>query len=271
MLSAPTSADRIHVKGVDQVFPAAGGGETVAIKDATFDLIKGQITVFLGPSGCGKTTMLRMLGGLDVPTAGTIERGFPVGKGAPIGFVFQDATLMPWRTTAGNVELSLEMSGYPRAKRADRVRELLELVKLEGTEKRHPYQLSGGMRQRVAIARALAHDPDLLLMDEPFAALDAQTRDEMNQELQRIWGLTRKTIVFVTHSVAEAVTLADRIVMFGTNPGHVHSVTDISFPRPRDEQTASLPEFTAIVAELRAQLRDVQQQNTRQRLESDDR
>lgn len=256
----PSTTDRIIIDNVSQIFPTAGRAETVAIENATFEVQKGAITVFLGPSGCGKTTMLRMLGGLDEPTSGTIDRGFDLSEGTPIGFAFQDATLMPWRTTARNIELSLEMSGYPRRERAARVAELLDLVKLSGTGKRRPYQLSGGMRHRVAIARALAHDPDLLLMDEPFAALDAQTRDEMNQELQRIWSLTGKTIVFVTHSVAEAVTLADRIVMFATNPGRVHSITDVHFPRPRDERTAAMPEFTAMVDELRRQLREVQQE-----------
>lgn len=254
---APTEA--IEVRSITKMFISERGEKTTALKDASFDIEKGKITVFVGPSGCGKTTMLRVLGGLEEPTSGHVDSHISNGPRGSIGFAFQDATLMPWRTAAQNVGLSLEVSKYPRSQRDERIQEMLDLVRLPDIGNRRPYHLSGGMRQRVAIARALAHDPELLLMDEPFAALDAQTRDEMNLELQRIWGLTKKTIIFVTHSVPEAVTLADRIVLFATNPGRVYSVTDVPFDRPRDAGTARTREFAEMVASLREQLRIVQQ------------
>lgn len=254
---APNEA--IEVRSISKTFVSERGEETTALKDATFDIEKGKITVFVGPSGCGKTTMLRVLGGLEEPTSGSVDSHISNGGRGSIGFAFQDATLMPWRTAAQNVGLSLELSKYPKSQRDERIQEMLELVRLPDVGSRRPYHLSGGMRHRVAIARALAHDPELLLMDEPFAALDAQTRDEMNLELQRIWSLTKKTIIFVTHSVPEAVTLADRVVLFATNPGRVYSVTDVPFDRPRGGATARTREFAEMVADLREQLRVVQQ------------
>ena len=247
----------ITVDGVSKVFAGANGEQSLVLSDVSFDIAEGEFIVLLGPSGCGKTTLLRIIGQLEAASAGSvrINRG---GRGNPIGFVFQEATLMPWRTAAANVALPLEMAGVPRAARLDRARETLSLVGLAAAENKHPHQLSGGMRQRVSIARALAHDPEVLLMDEPFGALDAQTRDTMNVELQRIWLEQRKTVVFVTHSVSEAVFLADRVVVLGTGPGHIHSITEVPLPRPRTIEMTESAEFRQLATELRRQIGEVQ-------------
>ncbi|QOC91864.1 ABC transporter ATP-binding protein [Micromonospora craniellae] len=255
----------IKVEGVSKVFAGAGGQSMLALSDVSLDIADGEFVVLLGPSGCGKTTLLRIIGQLESPTVGrvSLDHGTRSDGDRPLGFVFQEATLMPWRSAAANVALPLEMAGVGRRERTARVREMLELVGLPEAEGKHPHQLSGGMRQRVSIARALAHDPQVLLMDEPFGALDAQTRDMMNSELQRIWLENRKTVVFVTHSVSEAVFLADRIVMLGTKPGHIHSITEVTLPRPRTIDMTETAEFRHLAAELRRQIGAVQDPDNR--------
>lgn len=253
----------VAARGISKIFGGAGG--LVALDDVDLAVDEGEFVVFLGPSGCGKTTLLRIIGGLEQPTAGVIElfgedlqhlrdrerRGIMARN----GFVFQEDNLLPWRTTRRNVELPLEIGpGVHRDERARAARELLELVGLSGFEDRYPRQLSGGMRQRVSIARALIHDPRLLLMDEPFGALDAQTREHLNLELQRIWLQRRKTVIFVTHSIQEAVFLADRIVLLRPRPGRIQTVTEVPFDRPRDLDLIHDDGFTEMVTDLRRQI-----------------
>jgi NitT/TauT family transport system ATP-binding protein len=225
-----------------------------------------EFLVLLGPSGCGKTTMLRMIGGLIAPTSGDIAiEGQSLWRGgqrqapalADLGMVFQEANLFPWLSIEENIALPLELKGTPKAARRERARALAKLVGIEGFEKRWPRELSGGMRQRAAIARALSYDPRILLMDEPFGALDAMTREAMNLELQRIWLATRKTIVLVTHSIAEAVFLGDRILLLSPRPGRVDMEVQVPFARPREPDLQSTPEFQAIVRRLRHRLNEI--------------
>ena len=244
----------MSVRGVNKTFNAGEDREVRALDNVNLTIEEGEFLVLLGPSGCGKTTLLRLLGGLESPTSGSIE--FESSSSihqdrSPIGFVFQEATLMPWRTALSNVELSAELSGIPAAERRERGLALLDLVGLSNFADKYPRELSGGMQQRVSLARALAHDPPLLLMDEPFGALDAPTRDSMNVELQRIWLESRKTAVFVTHSIQEAVFLADRIVLMATAPGRIQSITEVNFPRPRTIEMVEEPEFREIARKLR--------------------
>ncbi|TCO54198.1 ABC transporter ATP-binding protein [Actinocrispum wychmicini] len=203
--------------------------EFTAVEGVDLDVARGEFVVLVGPSGCGKSTLLDLLGGLTEPTEGEIRLdGVPVtGPGLDRGIVFQQYALLPWRTAQGNVEFGLEATGVPRRQRADRAREFLDLVGLKGFEERHPHQLSGGMRQRVAIARSLAYDPNVLLMDEPFAALDAQTRESLQDELLRIWQRTGKTVVFITHAIDEAVYLGQRVAVLTSRPGRVKQVVPI--------------------------------------------
>lgn len=254
----------ITVENVSKVFTSRSEKRVMALREVSLAIEEGEFVVLLGPSGCGKTTLLRIIGQLEDATVGTVSIESPTGKpeDSTIGFVFQEATLMPWRTSAENVALPLELAGVPKKSRLSRVREMLTLVNLAAAERKTPQQLSGGMRQRVSIARALVHDPQVLLMDEPFGALDAQTRDMMNLELQRIWLENKKTVVFVTHSVAEAIFLADRIVMMGMNPGRIHSITTVDLPRPRTMEMSESDEFRALAADLREQIGAVQQPTT---------
>ena len=229
--------------------------QSVALQDISFEVKDGEFLVLLGPSGCGKTTLLRMIAGLLPATDGSIEltnRLLASADTQPHGFVFQEDNLLPWRNAWRNVALALEATraGTKQERRA-KAYDQLGLVGLGGFEKHMPYELSGGMRQRVSIARALVHDPPLLLMDEPFGALDAQTRDQMNLDLQNIWLQKRKTAVLVTHSIAEAVFLADRIVLLGSHPGRMISISQVPFERPRKLSLLHDPAFTAMVSELR--------------------
>ncbi|MFD2467607.1 ABC transporter ATP-binding protein [Amycolatopsis silviterrae] len=227
----------IRFAGVGKTFPVRGsGGGLTALAGIDLDLRAGEFAVVVGPSGCGKSTLLDLLGGLAEPDAGRIELdGVPVrGPGRDRGIVFQQYALLPWRTAQGNVEFGLEATGVRRADRARRAREYLDLVGLLEFADRHPHELSGGMKQRVAIARSLAYDPDVLLMDEPFAALDAQTRESLQDELLRIWRRTGKTVLFITHSIDEAVYLGERVVVLTSRPGRVKSVVDIGLPRRDD-------------------------------------
>jgi NitT/TauT family transport system ATP-binding protein len=222
-----------------------------------------ELIVLLGPSGCGKTTLLRLVAGLIAPSAGMVRvNGVPLWRGATrnadavrdLGVVFQDANLFPWYSIEQNIALPLALRGIPRRERLRRARDLASLVGIAGFEKRWPRELSGGMRQRAAIARALSYEPGILLMDEPFGALDAMTRDSMNLELQRIWMQTACTIVLVTHSIAEAVFLADRIVLLSPRPGRIDSITEVAFPRPRPVDIQSDPTFAALCGDLRQRL-----------------
>jgi NitT/TauT family transport system ATP-binding protein len=223
----------------------------------------GELVVLLGPSGCGKTTLLRIVAGLTQPTKGMVrvlgrdlwQNGTRQSAAvAGMGIVFQDANLFPWLSIEANITLPLELKGAPKPARRARARELMQLVGIAGFEKRWPRELSGGMRQRAAIARALSYNPDILLMDEPFGALDAMTRDSMNMELQRIWMETGKTILLVTHSINEAVFLADRVVLLSPRPGRIDTVVEVGFERPRSLDVQSSPEFQRIVSDLRHRL-----------------
>lgn len=252
----------ILLNEAEKYFGPRGHG-VQALTPTTLDINGGDMTVLIGPSGCGKTTMLRMIAGLEPPTAGTIKVGGSnlwsggnrnVDALKQLGMVFQDANLFPWLTVEENIALPLKLRGVDKAVRQQKSSELCQLVGISGFEKRYPKELSGGMRQRAAIARALSYDPTILLMDEPFGALDAITRDTMNVELQRIWMETGKTIVLVTHSITEAVFLANRIILLSSRPGKVQEIIDVPFDRPRDSNIHSLPEFQTIVAHLRTQL-----------------
>jgi NitT/TauT family transport system ATP-binding protein len=236
---------------------------TLALDDIAFSVARREFISVIGPSGCGKTTLLRILAGLIPPTEGTIEiGGQPLWHGSRrddqalrrLGLVFQDAHLFPWYTVEDNIGLPLRLRGASRGEWRAKAHELSELVQLKGFEQAYPRELSGGMRQRVAIARALSYNPEILLMDEPFGALDAMTRDRMNLELQAITEATGATVVFVTHSITEAVFLADRVVLLSARPGRLRSVTPIGIDRPRDLELQSEPAFQDTVRELRHQL-----------------
>jgi NitT/TauT family transport system ATP-binding protein len=237
-----------------------------ALVPTSLTVADGEFVVLLGPSGCGKTTLLRMIGGLIAPTSGDLlVEGRRLWEGdrrqgeavADLGMVFQEASLFPWLTVADNIALPLELKGIGRAERRRRAEELCRLVGIGGFEGRWPRELSGGMRQRAAIARALSYDPRILLMDEPFGALDAMTRESMNLELQRIWMQTGKSIVLVTHSISEAVFLADRIVLLSPRPGRIDTVVEVPIPRPRGPEAQVLPVFQQIAADLRRRLADI--------------
>lgn len=229
----------LSFKDVGKVFPK-DEEDLVAIRDFDLEVEEGEFVCLLGPSGCGKTTLLRMVAGLESISEGSIELNGKVitGPGSDRGMVFQDFGLFPWRNVKKNVEFGLEIKGVPAEKRAETSQKYVELVGLKGFEKSHPRELSGGMKQRVGIARALANDPAVLLMDEPFGALDAQTRNQMQMELLRIWKETKKTVLFVTHSVDEAVFLADRIVVMTARPGSIKDLWEVDLPRPRDRASS---------------------------------
>jgi NitT/TauT family transport system ATP-binding protein len=233
-------------------------GETTAVEGIDLEIGEREFISLIGPSGCGKSTLLRIIGDLIEPTSGkVVVNGKPARqarKDRDYGIVFQDPVLYDWRTVAKNVALPLEMAGWPRQKRADRVREMLRLVELEGFDNHRPWQLSGGMQQRVSIARALSFDPALLLMDEPFGALDEMTRERLNLELLEIWQASGSTIVFVTHSIAEAVFLSTQVVVMSPRPGRISEVIPIDLPQPRTATTREEPRFFELVTEVRERL-----------------
>jgi NitT/TauT family transport system ATP-binding protein len=258
----PDGEAEIELRGVLKRF-SARKRETLALTDIDLGIRKREFVTLLGQSGCGKTTMLRILAGLTQPSAGEVTiGGRPLWRGdhrddealRKLGLVFQDANLFPWYTVEENIGLPLLLRNVDKAQRRRRAHELGELVGLQGFEKALPRELSGGMRQRVAIARALSYNPEILLMDEPFGALDAITRDKMNLELQRIAEATKATVVFVTHAIAEAVFLADRVVLLSARPGRIRSITDVQAPRPRTLEVTAEPGFQEKVLELRRQL-----------------
>ena len=237
------------------------GTETVALKNATLNVAEGEFISLIGPSGCGKTTLLRIIADLIQPTSGTILVSGKNPRQARLdreyGYVFQAPVLYEWRTVLNNVMLPLEIMGFPKSERRERATRLLKMVGLQDFHKNYPWQLSGGMQQRVSIARALAFDPKLLLMDEPFGALDEITRETMNNELLRIWQETGKTVIFVTHSIAEAVFLSSRIVVMTPRPGKIEQVINVDLPYPRTEDARESRRFFDLATEVREALRGV--------------
>ena len=244
----------LTIRNLSVVFPDSNGGLR-ALEDLSFEVYPREFVCVLGPSGSGKTTLLRILAGLIKPTAGSFLFGH--GEQPSTGMVFQQANLMPWLCIADNIRLLLDLvekRAGAGARAGASVQELIEVVGLQGFEAKYPHQLSGGMQQRAALARALALDPAVLLMDEPFAALDEITRDRMAFELMRIWNHYRKTVLFVTHSLAEAVFLSDRVVLMSARPGRIHRVFEIDLPRPRDRETRLSEQFHRIVGEVNREL-----------------
>ncbi len=225
----------IHLSGVSKVYRTRGQ-EFLAISEATFDVEAGELVSLVGPSGCGKTTLLKILAGLHPQDSGEVRIGTatqPFDPSRDIGMVFQQPLLLKWRRVIDNVLLPAEILGLPMAASRDRARDLIAMVGLEGSEDKYPYELSGGMQQRAAIARALIHDPKLILMDEPFGALDALTREKMNLELLQIWSRARKTILFVTHGITEAVFLGTRVIVFTAGPARMADNFQVDLPHPR--------------------------------------
>jgi NitT/TauT family transport system ATP-binding protein len=241
------------IENVSKIYETRGE-PIVALQNCSLELRPGEFVSVVGPSGCGKSTLMLMLAGLIPITSGRITIGGRevTGPYTDLGIVFQDPVLLDWRKVMGNILLQVELRrGLSKKQYRERALELLELVGLQGFEDRYPFELSGGMRQRVSICRALLHDPPLLLMDEPFGALDALTRDQLNLDLQSIWLQSRKTVMFVTHSIAEAVFLGDRVAVFSGRPGQVVEVLDIDLPRPRPLSIRETPEFGRYAQEIR--------------------
>jgi NitT/TauT family transport system ATP-binding protein len=245
----------VELQGVSKTF---GQGQTVALKGIDLTIEAGEFVSLIGPSGCGKSTLLRIVGNLIDPTEGRVTvHGKPAHQARldrDYGIVFQHAVLFEWRTVAKNIALPLEMLGWSRARRVQRTKEMLELVELTGFENHHPWQLSGGMQQRVSIARALSFSPALLLMDEPFGALDEMTRERLNMELLNIWQETSSTIVFVTHSIAEAVFLSTRVAVMSARPGRIAGLLDIDLPQPRTAELREDPRYFELVTGVREAL-----------------
>ena len=263
---APISA-KLRLDGFGKRFVVAGAREVVAVDNFSLDIALGEFLVIVGPSGCGKTTVLNVLAGLDTPTSGTvaIDERVITAPGPDRGVMFQDYALFPWQTVWGNVEFGLRYGpagdGLDTAARAERVRRTIDLVGLNGSEYKYPHQLSGGMKQRVALARLMANEPEVLLMDEPLAALDAQTRIILQDELLRIWGqdrpaAERRTVVFITHAIDEAVFLADRVAVMTAHPGRLKALVDVDLPRPRGDATRASPEFQALTQHIWSLIRD---------------
>ena len=247
------AAPLIAVSNLEKTYRTRGRTLVRALGGISLDVADGEFITIVGQSGCGKTTFLKILAGLLARSAGTVTlRGRAVdGPSRDIGIVFQDPVLLPWRTVFGNVMLPVQVLGLDRTASRGRAMHLLDLVGLAGFEDKYPHELSGGMRQRVALARALVHDPSLLLMDEPFGALDAMTREFMNLELLRIWGEAAKTVVFITHSIPEAVFLADRVVVMSARPGRIVEIVSVELPRPRDLDMMASDEFGVYTRKIR--------------------
>jgi NitT/TauT family transport system ATP-binding protein len=246
----------VEIKGVTKTFAQ---GNVTALENIDLELQPGEFVSLIGPSGCGKSTLLRVIGDLTPPTRGTVTvNGKPAHrarKDGDYGIVFQDSVLFDWRTVAKNIALPLEMLDWDRERRKARVEEMLDLVELRSFADHHPWQLSGGMQQRVSIARALSFEPALLLMDEPFGALDEMTRERLNLELLSIWEKLGSTVVFVTHSISEAVFLSTRVVVMSPRPGRIAGVVEIDLPTPRTAETRYTPRFFELVTKVRELLR----------------
>tara|TARA_B110000503_G_C7124862_1_gene404127 strand:+ start:987 stop:1769 length:783 start_codon:yes stop_codon:yes gene_type:complete len=248
----------ISARNLDLTFET-NDGPVHALKDVNLEIKKGEFVSFIGPSGCGKTTFLRCIAGLETPTAGEISvNGMTpdeARRARAYGYVFQAAGLYPWRTIGGNIRLPLEIMGYTKKQQAERVARVLELVELEGFEQKFPWQLSGGMQQRASIARALAFDADVLLMDEPFGALDEIVRDHLNEQLLQLWARTEKTIAFVTHSIPEAVYLSTKIVVMSPRPGRISDVIESPLPKDRPLDIRDSTQFIELAHRVREGLR----------------
>jgi len=249
----------VRVDGLDKTFVSGGQAVTTALSGIDLEIRRGEFVSLIGPSGCGKSTLLRLIGDLTQPTIGSVSvNDKPAGQARvdrDYGIVFQAPVLFDWRTVEENVRLPLELQGMERAERDRRVGEMLELVELSEFRAHHPYQLSGGMQQRVSIARALAFSPSLLLMDEPFGALDEMTRERMNSEVLRIWEQTGITVVFVTHSIPEAVFLSSRVAVMSARPGRITRLIDVDLPRPRGVETREERRYFELITEVREALR----------------
>src|SRR6056297_864885 len=256
--TAPQDAPVIEARDLDLTFQT-GDGPVQALSQINLTIDKGDFVSFIGPSGCGKTTFLRCMAALEHPTGGTITvngvSATQARQSRAYGYVFQAAGLYPWRTIGGNIRLPLEIMGYDKADQAERVKRVLELVDLDGFEKKFPWQLSGGMQQRASIARALAFDADILLMDEPFGALDEIVRDHLNEQLLQLWARTNKTICFVTHSIPEAVYLSTKIVVMSPRPGRITDVIASPLPKDRPLDIRDTPEFLEVAHRVREGLR----------------
>jgi NitT/TauT family transport system ATP-binding protein len=246
----------VRVESVTKTFPQ---GNVTALQDIDLELAPREFVSLIGPSGCGKSTLLRVIGDLIEPTHGSVtingKKARQARNDGDYGIVFQDSVLFDWRTVAKNIALPLEMLGWERQRRRQRVAEMLDLVELTGFGEHHPWQLSGGMQQRVAIARALAFEPALLLMDEPFGALDEMTRERLNLELLAVWEKTGSTVAFVTHSISEAVFLSGRVVVMSPRPGRIAGAVDVDLPYPRTVETREAPRFFELVTQVRELLR----------------
>ena len=248
----------IRANKVSLSFRPKNRDSVTALSNFDVEVGKGEFVSIVGPSGCGKSTFLNLLLGLLKPDSGEMQlNGTPItGPGQERAMVFQEFGLLPWRTVQANVELGLELKGIAASQRAERARELIKLVGLTRFENHYPHELSGGMKQRVGLARALATEPEVLLMDEPFAALDAQTRDLMQAELLQVWERTKKTVLFVTHSIEEAAYLSDRVIVMTARPGRTKEVLQIHLPRPRDYEMRLTPEFNEIKSRIWEVLKD---------------
>jgi NitT/TauT family transport system ATP-binding protein len=243
----------VRITGLEKIYRSKDGNDIHALKDINLDIRAAEFISIVGPSGCGKTTLLKILAGILQRSSGeVVMQGKSLsGPSRELGVVFQAPVLLPWRTVLQNVMVPVEIQKRDRAAFEARARQLIAMVGLSGFESKYPSELSGGMQQRVGICRALVHDPSFLLMDEPFGALDAMTRESMNEELQRIWSESRKTILLVTHSIPEAVYLADRVVVMTPRPGRIVDVISIDLPRPRTLDMQNTPEFGRFVAGIR--------------------
>jgi NitT/TauT family transport system ATP-binding protein len=249
----------IEAVGVGRTFTSRAGA-TEALRDVSLSIEAGEFASIIGPSGCGKSTFLRIVGDLVEPSTGSIRVNGKTARQARLdrdyGIVFQTPVLYDWRTVLDNVRLPLELAGHPRAEWSERPRALLRLVGLEAFRDHYPWQLSGGMQQRVSIARALALNPPILLMDEPFGALDEMTRERLNKELLQVWSETAATVLFVTHSIAEAVFLSNRVIVLSPRPGRIEAVVKVDLPRPRGDRTRAEPRFFELVTTVRENLRE---------------
>ncbi len=246
----------ISVKNLEKEYVTSSGEIIHALSDINFNISEGEFVSVVGPSGCGKSTLLKILGGLLIKTSGSVSlKNTPIeGPRNDVGIVFQDPVLLLWRTVLQNTLLPSEILGLDSKIMIPRAKELIELVGLDGFEDKYPHELSGGMKQRNSIIRALIHNPSLLLMDEPFGALDAMTREQMNLELQRIWLESKKTVFFITHSIPEAVFLADRIIVMTARPGKIAEIIPVDIERPRDLKTMGDPKFVALSQKIRGLL-----------------
>jgi NitT/TauT family transport system ATP-binding protein len=243
----------IHARGVAKSY-RTGDGEVESLRPLEFEVGEGEFVSVVGPSGCGKSTLLKLIAGLLPASRGSIEISGATVDGPPpgIGIVFQSHVLLPWRTVLANILLQAEVRRLPREQSLAHARELVAMVGLEGFENKFPWQLSGGMQQRASICRALVHDPAILLMDEPFGALDAMTREKMNLELQRIWAAAKKTVLLITHSIPESIFLSDRVLVMSERPGSIAAIYEVALPRPRTLAMMGSREFAVLAQTIRA-------------------